>query len=1290
MCQSNEELPRECSEGYVRDKNPLESASLLSRLFFLWPYGLLKLGMQRPLEDADLPRVMEVDSSTYNRDYIMRIWEEEKKRSRPSLQRALLWDFFRSCWYIQPLMGIAAAARVTQAVALGFLIEYFEGANKDGYFWASVVVVCALVLLFEHHTVFFASWRKGMQYRLACVAAIYEKSLHLSSTNQETTASYGKIMNLASNDVDRFMMTTLFVSHLFWSPVLSLVCLVVGCVFLGPAFAAGFGLLVVVLVPVQFYLSGRFAHYRSTIAAITDKRVTFVSQAVRGARVMKMSGYEWKFLDRIHDFRDKETTQIAKANRLKSWNESIFFCTNVVVSMAIFFVHAVVMDDQLEPGDVFMVFTLINILQLELIKHVSLAVMGGSECYVSLNRIQSFLASNELAPQHGPTDGVSARTSDIVITMKNVTCSWSDDTEIYGSTGKSGETAGTLALDDVSLDLKVGELTAIVGTVGSGKSALLQAIIAELPISKGHMSSSYESIAYASQDPWIMDGTVRENILMGKPFDGAWYESVIQSCGLSIDFRQFQYGDSTIVGDRGVQCSGGQRARIGLARALYRDAEVLVVDDPLSAVDAKVGRRIFDDALVRLGVQRGKCVVLATHQHQYVHDHQCVLVEKGRVRHVGTYSDCVRASKGKLKSHDADTVTSLAETAKDPPMKESDTRVDITVPPGKDSGKTNRVGEANVQGVVGMSTYLDYFRAMGGLWVGVCLFLLFSVTQTTVLFTVATFGRWAEMDGEEQSDWDIVGLSLGLTTLVICLATFRAFLSFQLTVEASRRLHNRMARAVLRSKIEFFDTNPLGRVLNRFSADVGSNDDQLPPTLFDFSVLAFVVVGSVITALVTLPFTIVAIPPLMWYFISVRRVFVTSTRELKRLEGLARSPIFAMLSESLGGIATIRANNYLDYFRLKFKEAHDAHTRAFFSFIAASRWVGFRMDSIMVLFIITLSYLSVLVHHEDWFQIDPSVLGLSLSMLLQLAGLFQWCIRQSAEVVNQMVSIERVLAFGKLEPEAALKLEGDKDLQNIGWPQKGEIVIGDLVARYRKGLPTVLDGVSVTVPAGSRVGIVGRTGSGKSTLTQALFRLLEPESGKIVIDGVDITSMGLHALRTNISVIPQVPTLFSGCTIRENLDLFNLHSDEEIDAVLKDCHLADVVSNLPNGTSSVVSEGGSNFSVGQRQLLCLARAILSKSKILVLDEATASVDRRTDQLLQAALRESFKGGTILAVAHRLDSIIDHDYILVMGHGKVLEYGTPRELLQMEGAFASMVADTGEAMSADLKRQALGS
>ena len=664
---------------------------------------------------------------------------------------------------------------------------------------------------------------------------------------------------------------------------------------------------------------------------------------------------------------------------------------------------------------------------------------------------------------------------------------------------------------------------------------------------------------------------------------------------------------------------------------------------------------------------------------------------------MGSYAECVTASKGTItksmqnSSKEYDSVESgeVVDDVKETPPAGKSIAATAEDASGSDLEDKKVHQERKATGVVSARTYFNYVKAMGGLAPGVGTLILFAASQVSVLFTITMIGNWAKTPATQQSAPSMIGLILGLGGTVTFLALARSVFGFFFTIKASHRLHDSMLGAVLRAKIEFFDTNPVGRILNRFSADVGIIDDALPQTLFDFIMCFFMVLGGMATAAVVMPFILIAFPPVLYYFLVVRNTFLTTSRELKRIEGVARSPIFAMLGEALCGIGTIRANQSLDFFRQKFEEVQNNHTRAFWAFIASSRWLGFRMDFIMWLLLTLISFLSVLVNERGWLSVNPSLLGLALMMVIQLAALFQWCVRQSAEVVNQMVSVERVVEFSSLAPEAALNTEEDK--KYVSWPHEGAVDIDSLTVRYRANLPPSLLEVSVQIERGQRVGVVGRTGSGKSTFVQSLFRILEAESGKIVIDGVDVSLLGLHKLRTQMSVIPQTPVLFNGCTIRENLDPFQSYDEETIWDALADVQMVDAVNELPAGLNTLVAEGGLNFSVGQRQLLCLARAVLRKNRILVLDEPTANVDGRTDELLQVAVAKSFSGSTIIAVAHRLDTVIEYDRILVLGGGKVLEYGSPRELLEKEdGYFSSMVADTGAEMAKELRRRAFSS
>uniref|UniRef100_A0A7S2L9K9 ATP-dependent transporter ycf16 n=1 Tax=Leptocylindrus danicus TaxID=163516 RepID=A0A7S2L9K9_9STRA len=1239
-----------------RPPNLLEGQSIISKSLFSWPWPLLKLGQSKILNEDDLPSLSKEDTSDFNLEFMEKLYAQsmdEKGGDKFSLHRALLWDFIKSVWWVQPIYGLESACKILQAVALGKLIDTFSKLDdptedpEDGYVWAGVLVACGFVIL-QHHHIYLHVWRRGMQYRTAAVAAIYAKSLRLRSNvaggDPNSTNTAGMVMNLASNDVERFVTTSLTISYLFWGPIEAIGALIVGISILGPVFAVGYALLFAIILPVQITLSKKFAHFRTKIAALTDKRVSLVSQAISGVRVMKMSGWETSFEERIAALREREMREIQRVQRLKSLNAAIFSASNTVVSAVIFVVY-VYTGGELSTGIVFSTISLMSAVQVNMVRHVPLAMMNVAEVIVSLHRIHKFLSAEELKTIKPGLSGCNHFYADTnAIHLVGVTCHWNkeaaaiDDsyaiTEEEAGNGAKSSHDVAVALKNINLNIGKSDICCIIGPVGCGKSALLLAIAGELPCSTGYITRRYSSLAYASQDAWVMNGTIRDNIVVGQAYDQNWYNDVVTACGLNVDFARFSNSDLTVVGDRGVQCSGGQKARIGLARALYSDADILLLDDPLSAVDSKVGRLIYSSAIHGLRVQRGKGVILVTHQHQFVGDSRCILMSNGQIKCDGTFEECINTVGGGL---DAEVVQydilSMGDEDRDFIEAQGATAMtgEGVVPYANDEEEQANVKEQSSSGKVKRSTFAGYANAMGGAPIILLVLLLFLSAQVSNLFTLTMMGKWAEDDN--QDDASNYAFIAGLTLIVTIVASCQAGISNFFMLKASQNLHDTMTHSVLRATMEFFDTNPSGRILNRFSADVGVNDDMLPDTLYNFLMSFFFVLGGAGTAIAVLPFILLSVPPLLLCFGRMRSTFLSASREIKRLESVARSPIFAMLGESLGGISTIRPNNSVKFFHLKFKELHDNHTRAFFSFIAVSRWLGFRLDLIMFVFSSLSCILAVVVNTKGWYEVDPAVLGLALTMLIQLGITFQWCVRQSAEVVNSMVSSERILAFIGLASEAPLHMPCDTDNEN--WPENGKIEFKDITVQYRDDLPPSLNGISFCVEGGERVGIVGRTGSGKSTLMQALFRLLEAKEGLIRIDGVEIATLGLLKVRKGMSVIPQTPFLFGGCTVRENLDPFEAFDERAIFDALKHVQMLEVILELPLGLDSVVAEGGSNFSVGQRQLLCLARAILRTSKILVLDEPTANVDINTDKLLQEAVVERFQGSTILAVAHSM-------------------------------------------------------
>lgn len=730
-----------------------------------------------------------------------------------------------------------------------------------------------------------------MQIRIGLVATLFDKALNLSSTDSSLqSVNAGQLTNLASNDVERFLSAAIPSLYLILGPLEAIAILIVGLHVIGPVFAVGHGIFLM-LVPLQFYLGRRFVQFRSQVAAITDSRAGLLGQAISGARIIKMNGWELEFEKRITALRSKEVAKLQAASRFKALNDAIYYFSSIVVAVFIFTAH-VLMGGHLSPRSVYTTLALLNILHISITKQIPNAVMNLSECFVCSERIQKFLelSENEFDSDHTSYPQSSSQT---LISVSNVSCIWN---KVKKKADKL-QSSMNIALNDISLSFESHNLYYIVGSVGCGKSALLQALAGELSVFKGKIKRNYASIAYAAQDPWIMNGSIRDNITMGLPFKKEWYNQVIDACSLSHDIDGFLHGDHTVVGDRGVQCSGGQKARIGLARTFYQDPQVLLLDDPFSAIDSTVASSIYYSAIQNLGIKRGKCIILASHQRQFIHhSNMCIVLEKGEICSFGPL-DTSLAFSSKAVANERKAALISREKTKNSSITDLSRYIanpkSSNIPINKEKRKT---------GIIEWSTWIAYAHAAGGAWVCFGLFLLFLATQIAFLVTIVKVGVWAEQPIRLQHNPEWFAIIFGLCSVLISLSLGRAQFTFHLLILASKKLHNQMLRSVLRSCIVFFDTNPLGRILNRFSADVGITDEALPLTIYDFLVGFFMVLGGIFTASTVLPFVLIALPPLIWYFLRLRLIFVTTTRELKRLEGMARSPIYAQMSETLHGI----------------------------------------------------------------------------------------------------------------------------------------------------------------------------------------------------------------------------------------------------------------------------------------------------------------------------------------------------------------------------------------------------
>ncbi|XP_077981900.1 ATP-binding cassette sub-family C member 8-like [Glandiceps talaboti] len=846
-------------------------------------------------------------------------------------------------------------------------------------------------------------------------------------------------------------------------------------------------------------------------------------------------------------------------------------------------------------------------------------------------------------------------------------------------------------LKNINLQVPLGSLYMVIGTVGSGKSSLLSAILGEISKISGSVqfNRGKNRVSYISQKAWIQNVTLKDNILFGQPFNQERYKSVLHACSLQPDLDILPAGDMTEIGERGINLSGGQKQRVSIARAIYSDTDIVLMDDPLSALDVHVGAHVMEHGIMDLLLREDRTVILVTHQMQNLHyANQVILMEDGQVARQDNLNE-LKIHNPELFAEWTKIIDSVSESEtegateelEDISDAESDreslrrqvSRDEVERINKKESDGTLIAKEEREIGSVSWRIYLAYAKAVKYPFAALTVLLFVGV----ILAQMATdfwMAAWSETGvnsnktqnelAEETTYYLSVYGGLLSSFVILSVLSFSSLIIF--TLLAAKRIHIKLLRNIVHAPLRFFDTNPIGRILNRFSSDTNIIDQKLPATINSIFVNVTLFCAAFIINTVAAPvFALLMVPVLVPYYF-VFKFYVVTSRELQRLDNISRSPVFSQFSESLGGLQTIRAFRDEKRFKRYLINRIDANNTAHFYVHLSYRWLSVLMEIFGSCFIL-VSGLSSLVSCVLG-DLEPSLVGLGLTYSLTLVGRLNWTIRMLAECEMQMNSIERVEYYTNVQTE---------EYQGIvrppqGWPDKGNIQVKNISVRYSKDSPTVLHGINVNFKASKKIGICGRTGSGKSSLTLALFRLVDTYEGCIEIDGIDIKHVPLLTLRQRLAIIPQDPVLFSG-TIRFNLDPECRRSDDELWEALEIAQLKDVVNELDKRLDSDVSEDGENFSVGQRQLFCLARAFLRKARVLVMDEATASIDMKTDAILQNVVATAFADRTVLTIAHRIATIVDSDSVLVLSDGKVIEYGSPKTLYNSSGsAFASLV------------------
>nr|QEY08339.1 ATP-binding cassette sub-family C member 15 [Crocus sativus] len=1259
-------------------QSPYGKASLTELVTFSWLNPLFAVGVKKPLEQAEVPDVDIKDSAEFLSQSFDKTLSSVKERD--GLQSSYIYKaiflFIRKKAAINACFAIitACASYVGPSLIDNF-VNFLSGKRdhgvRSGYLLAVAFLSAKLVEAVCQRQWIFGARQLGLRLRAALISHIYRKGLHLSNQSRQNHTS-GEIINYMSVDIQRITDVMWYANVVWMLPVQISLAIYVLHKNLGVGALAGLAATMFIMA-FNIPITRTQKRFQSNIMVAKDNRMKATSEVLKSMRILKLQAWDTQYLQKLEALRDVEYNWLWKSLRLQAISAFVFWGAPTFISVATFGV-CILMGIPLTAGRVLSALATFRMLQEPIFSLPDLLSVL-AQAKVSADRVAAYLQEDEI--KSDAVEVIPRNEAEFDIEVRHGIFSWDAD-------------AKSPTLEDIELTVKRGMKVAICGTVGSGKSSLLSSVLGEIPKLGGNVKVSGTK-AYVSQTPWILTGNVRENILFGNPYDRERYEKTIQGCALVKDFELFASGDLTEIGERGINMSGGQKQRIQIARAVYQDADIYLLDDPFSAVDAHTGTQLFQDCL--MGILKEKTIVYVTHQVEFLPAADLILVmHNGRIAQAGRFDELLRQNIGfellvGAHSQALELITNAENSSRT--TKTGDGESDVETENTQfesiekqesqqslsediaDRGRLTQ-DEEREKGSIGKKVYWAYLTAVRR---GALVPIIVTAQSLFQILQVASNYWMAWASPTTTAAEPTVGMNVLILVYVIlsvgssvCVLV-RAMLVAIAGLLTSEKLFKGMLQCILRAPMAFFDSTPTGRILNRASTDQSVLDLDIAGKLGWCAFSVIQILGTIgVMSQVAWPVFALFVPVTVICML-YQRYYIPTARELARLSGIQRAPILHHFAESLCGAATIRAFGQEDRFTNANLILIDNHSRPWFHNVAAMEWLSFRLN-LLSNFVFAFS-LVLLVSLPEGF-INPSIAGLAVTYGLNLNSQLASIIWNICNAENKMISVERILQYSRIPSEAPLQIEGCRPPNQ--WPQFGTICFQNLQVRYAEHLPSVLKSITCTIPGRKKVGVVGRTGSGKSTLIQALFRLVEPREGTIVIDDVDICKIGLHDLRSRLSIIPQDPTMFEG-SVRGNLDPLKEYSDQRIWEVLNKCQLGEMIRQNEKKLDSAVVENGENWSVGQRQLFCLGRALLKKSSILVLDEATASVDSATDGVIQETIRQEFEDCTVLTIAHRIHTVIDSDLILVLSDGRILEYDTPAKLLERENSsFSKLIKE----------------
>ncbi|KAG0263816.1 Multidrug resistance-associated protein 1 [Mortierella polycephala] len=1367
-------------------------ANLLSRLTFTFFQPIIAIGLRRQITAEDLlgqlPESLDAEAG-YRR--LSLAWNKKlKNRHSPSDQPSLFFTVLFTDWerLVPVLLSRVAIVLFSYSlpILLKELLSYLEDyESKPVSYGVTLAIAMFVASLFASLLNTYNRYQMlviGVSNRSSLVAMIYRKSLRLSAGSRSEATS-GEISNHMSVDADLWWDTVVSLSMWISIPMEIVIAMILLYNLLGWTMFAGV-LTMLTMLPLQAWQARVFEGMQDVRLTAMDQRIRLTTEVLASMKIVKLYGWSAAFQKRILEFRQKELSALQRIGVVHAFMSIVFISSSLIISLVTFGVFALwggpnFTPGKLTPQTVFVSMTLFSMLKGP-ISSLSDATTSTISVVVATRRLQGFLLREEVNEKDIQRfNRPPSNPQDPSISIVDATFSWTRPSETVMDTYLDEHTALLSQQSDdrsqesrqptlrsINLSIKQGSLTAVVGRIGQGKSSLLSALIGDMYKLQGEVRVCGQ-IAYVPQQAWIMNATLKDNILFGTEYDEDKYKHVLYASGLEPDITMLPGGDMTEIGERGINLSGGQKQRVSLARATYADADIYLLDDPLSAVDAHVGKHLWDNLLGPSGLLRNKTRVLVTHGIHHLREmDQIVLLKDGMVAENGNYSELMAAKKlfyrlikeyallerkahsnpkterrrtndniagvsiiaddeneqemGVYEGSDQNDSDSIGEIYTDQESTDSETTREefevqkMSAMVGIISPETIKGGGVDFDVVVTYAKSARYRNAL-------IIVSLFVLAQGCLVSTSFWLKYWIKKTKESD---DNNPPSLALFLGVYALFTFVYVLLYMVVmrlalavarIRASEVIHANLLDRILHAPIAFFDTTPLGRIINRFTSDIFSVDIRIPNKFIDVLLFGISVASTLILIIFSTPFFAILVPFLIAGIWIVQVCFLSVSRTLTRIYTASKSPVYQYFNECLGGVSTMRAMGIQERFIAKNTVLTNRMSNTFLCNMSSRRWLDVQLRLLSNTVLLCAALFAVLQREKA----DPSLVGLTLSFAMSITEEVTMLVRNFCDLDNQLVNMERVLEYTRLRTEAP-------DFTDVvlpaNWPSEGRVCFQNYSTRYREGLELVLKHISVDIAAGEKVGIVGRTGAGKSSLTLALFRIVEaansywakasdnsdiaavnPEDqllnrgnssgeendrseameenvdgGRIEIDGVDISTVGLQELRLHLSIIPQDPTLFAG-TVRDNLDPFYELEDAELWQALERSHLKDYIASLPGGLHFEVTQNGDNFSVGQRSLICLARALLKKTKILVLDEATAAVDVETDKLIQKTIRKEFKDRTILTIAHRIKTVMDSDKILVLEQGRVAEFDTPAQLLKNEESmFYKLAKQAGEA------------